>query len=857
MTETSPPDPLSSRRGGGLRLILKLCGLAPLWPKKRETKVKERQVNNINRFGGKGAHLRWMKEQGFPVPDFMVIPVDGDKEKVETELNQILTNNGGSDFAVRSSATVEDGESKSYAGQFQSYLHVSGESVEDKIKAVHASAESENIKRYHGESGLKMAVVVQKMIAADVSGVIFGVNPVSGNTNETVVSATYGLGEGLVSGDLDGDTFTYTDNSWANQIATKAEKLVFENGQITKVKANENLQNEPCLDESQLEELLSLSESLKEKLGAPQDIEFCFKDGELFVLQTRPITGLQNQNRKIWDNSNIIESYPGVTTPLTFSFILRMYHAVYEQLTILMGVPAKKVDRNQEIYDNMLGLLRGRVYYNLINWYKALAMVPGFQLNARFMEKMMGTSETFDLPESAKDSAWQTKKQFVVSIFKLIAAYRRLPKETRNFQSHLNGVMDRYEALDLDKLAAWELLEKIEEYQEVLLKQWKAPLVNDFFAMIYFGMYQKSIEKWYTGDYQHIHNDLLIGSSDIISAEPIRFFREVDEAIRQQPKAEEMMKRISSQEAYNELQKEEWKSIWKIIEGYLKRFGDRAVGELKLETETFRQNPALLIQRIQENLNYEPRKKEGEERFEIGAKAEKELFGNVKGGLKKRLLKYLLKNTRRLVSNRENLRYERTRAFGMMRRLFLAKNGLLAEARDIFYLEENEIFNYLKGTSTSVNLKELVNLRKAEFEEYKNDNPLPERIETYGWIYPELKSAKVMVGEGELSGLPCCAGVVRAKVRVIRDPSEAAGLNGEILVTSSTDPGWISLFYGASGILVERGSLLSHSAIVSREMGIPCIVSVKGLLATLKDGDEVEMNGSTGEIRLTPGPSPT
>lgn len=836
----------------------------------------EKQVKNINHLGGKGAHLQWMKEQGFPVPDFIVIPVNALQEdilqsEVEQNLKLFLSNNPNSDFAVRSSATVEDGESKSYAGQFKSYLHISAESVADKIKAVHASAESENpegvgagFKRYHGESGLKMAVVVQKMIAADVSGVAFGVNPVSGNRSETVVSATYGLGEGLVSGDLDGDTFTYTGDSWSSQVATKSEKLIFTNGQITKVKVDEKLQTEPSLNESQLQQLLSLSESLKEKLGKPQDIEFCFKNSELFVLQTRPITGLQNQNRKIWDNSNIIESYPGVTTPLTFSFILRMYHAVYEQLTILMGVPAKKVERNQEIYANMLGLLRGRVYYNLINWYKALAMVPGFQLNARFMEKMMGTSETFDLPESAKDSAWQTKKQFVVSIFKLIAAYRRLPKETRKFQTHLNGVMDKYEALDLDKLAAWELLVKIEEYQEVLLKQWKAPLVNDFFAMIYFGMYQKSIEKWYTGHYQHIHNDLLIGSSDIISAEPIRFFREVDEAIRQQPKAEEIMKRLSSQQAYKELQKEEWKSIWKIIDSYLQRFGDRAVGELKLETETSRQNPVLLIQRIQENLSHPPRKKASEERFEIRAKAEKELFGNVKGVLKKRLLRYLLKNTRRLVSNRENLRYERTRAFGMTRRLFLSmgekmeKNGLLEKARDIFYLEENEIFSYLKGTATTVNLKDLVNLRKAEFEAFKEEETLPERIETYGWIYPELKSAKVIAGEGELSGLPCCAGVVRAKVRVIRDPSEAAGLNGEILVTSSTDPGWISLFYGASGILVERGSLLSHSAIVSREMGIPCIVSVKGLLATLKDGDEVEMNGNTGEVKVLatspPGP---
>ncbi len=823
--------------------------------------MKKMMEENINRYGGKGAHLFWMKNQGLPVPGFMVLPVDtwddaAIKAEVRSQLDKFLTDNPESDFAVRSSATVEDGKSKSYAGQFKSFLHVRSEEVPDKIEAVHASAESENIKRYHGSERLQMAVVVQRMIAADISGVVFGVNPVSGDRNETVISATYGLGEGLVSGDLDGDTFTHKNGEWTHQIAVKKEKLVFNANGIVKVEVDGKLKDRPSLDERQLERLLSLSESLKEKLGAPQDIEFCIKDGELFLLQTRPVTGLQTQNRKIWDNSNIIESYPGVTTPLTFSFILRMYQAVYEQLTILMGVPAKKVARNQEIYANMLGLLRGRVYYNLINWYKALAMVPGFQLNARFMEKMMGTSETFDLPESARDTAWTTKKQFAISIFKLIGAYRKLPGETRKFQTHLNGVMDRYEAMEMDKIPAWELLEKIEEYQDVLLKQWKAPLVNDFFAMIYFGMYQKSIEKWYTGDYQHIHNDLLIGSSDIISAEPIRFFREVDEAIRQRPDTKRIMMSLSAREAYEELTREEHIEVWKIVSSFLKRFGDRAVGELKLETETFRQNPALLIQRIQENLKNEPRKREGGERFEIREKAERELFGNVKGWLKKRLLRYLLKNTRRLVSNRENLRYERTRAFGMMRRLFLAmgekmySNGILGEARDIFFLEEKEIFNYLKGTATTINLKEAVELRKAEFRKYEDENPLPERIETHGWIYPGLRSEGGGVGSGELKGLPCCAGVVRTRVRVIHDPAGAAGLNGEILVTSSTDPGWISLFYGASGILVERGSLLSHSAIVSREMGIPCIVSVKGLMATLKDGDEVEMDGSTGEISI-------
>lgn len=815
---------------------------------------------NTKLLGGKGAHLSWMRKEKFNVPPFLVIPTNAWQAGVlDLELSQklesFLNQNNQLDFAVRSSATVEDGADKSYAGQFKTFLHVKAEGVEGCINNVRASKEAEHVKQYHNAETIEVAVVVQNMISADVSGVVFGVNPVSGNRSETVVSSLYGLGEALVSGKLDGDTFTRKNETWENNIAQKNEKLISVNGELATIGVREELQLKPSLDKGQLEELYALSESLKGKLGTPQDVEFCFKDGELFVLQTRPITTLTTSNRKIWDSSNIIESYPGVTTPLTFSFILRMYQAVYEQLSGLLGVPQFKIDRNTEVYANMLGLLRGRVYYNLINWYRALAMAPGFKLNARFMEKMMGTSETFDLPDGEKESLWQTRKQFVFSIFKLIKAYRRLPRETKRFQHHINEVMTEYEEMNLQKLTAWELLEKIEAYQKVLLKEWKAPLVNDFFAMIYFGLYQKSIEKWYGGKRTHIHNDLLIGSSDIISAEPIQFFHEIDQMIRADAATREFLLQNKADEALQELKRRD-DAIWKKIEAYLKRFGDRAVGELKLETETYRQNPALLIQRIQENLRLDARPKENHSKNNIRATAEVELFGALRKPWQKWLMKYLLKNTRRLVSNRENLRYERTRAFGMMRRLFLAMGdkmsvqGLIKEARDIFYLEEKDIFNYLKGIATTTNLKDLVKTRREEFKLYGEEIAPPERIETHGWIYPELGFKQEQAIDGNLKGLACCAGMVRAKVRVIHDPNQAKGLDGEILVTSSTDPGWIALFYGAAGILVERGSLLSHSAIVSREMGIPCIVSIKGLLATLNDGDEVEMDGSTGTIKI-------
>jgi pyruvate,water dikinase len=226
--------------------------------------------------------------------------------------------------------------------------------------------------------------------------------------------------------------------------------------------------------------------------------------------------------------------------------------------------------------------------------------------------------------------------------------------------------------------------------------------------------------------------------------------------------------------------------------------------------------------------------------------------------LKKWSFNFVLRKARALVSNTENLRYERTRGFGMVRTMFseLGKRwkeeGYLGNERDIFHLELEEI----KAQSGKVFDKRLIQKienRKQEFEEYKTQKSPMERFYSFGNEFTDefiYSTEKTELAEENLSGTGCCPGIVKGKVRIVEDPNEIESLDGDILVTSSTDPGWVTLFPTASAILVERGSLLSHSAIVSREMGIPCIVSVTGLLRTLKTGDEIEINGSTGSIKL-------
>ena len=157
------------------------------------------------------------------------------------------------------------------------------------------------------------------------------------------------------------------------------------NGGVIKV-FNNGKSKQNSLSEKQVLALSSIAKSIEEKAGKPQDIEFCIEKGEVFILQTRPITSIKERGEyTVYDNSNIIESYPGITSELTFSFIIKMYEAVYKQLVGLFGVSEKNIQKNSIVFEHTLAHVRGRVFYNLLSWYKMLAMLPGYSINARLI----------------------------------------------------------------------------------------------------------------------------------------------------------------------------------------------------------------------------------------------------------------------------------------------------------------------------------------------------------------------------------------------------------------------------------------------------------------------------------------
>jgi pyruvate,water dikinase len=407
-----------------------------------------------------------------------------------------------------------------------------------------------------------------------------------------------------------------------------------------------------------------------------------------------------------------------------------------------------------------------------------------------------------------------------------------------------------------------------------LLHHWRAPLVNDFFAMVFFGTLGRLTERWLPKAPPTLVNDLLCGEGGIISTEPARAVMSLAREVSQDRALREAFASLApsgdrtgaGMALWERLHRDsEFRGFAVRLGAYVARFGDRCMEELKLETVTLAEDPSFLLQMIRayaERGTINPDAALAHER-DIRHRAEILVRGELTG-TRRWVYSFVLGQARARVRDRENLRFERTRVFGVVRRIFLglghrlAESGRIENPRDVFYLTREEIFAWVEGTAVTIDLRALVALRRQEFEAYEHAPAPPDRFETHG--PPGETFATVGLGasatvaasssaDTSLRGTGCCPGVVRERVAIVRDPRVAPDVSGKILVAERTDPGWTLLFPAARGLLVQRGSLLSHSAIVAREMGLPCIVGIAGLLDTLRDGEEVEMDGTTGVVR--------
>ncbi|HEX2719026.1 MAG TPA: PEP/pyruvate-binding domain-containing protein [Gemmatimonadaceae bacterium] len=861
--------------------------------------------------GGKAANLHALTARGYPVPEWICVPASvfdrcrdsGIDEEAAAGIRRALEDAKLLDcyVAVRSSGLEEDSAEHSFAGQFESYLFQRGEpQILEAVQKCWRSASSQRLTAYRQTAGLdgrpvRMGVVIQRMVDADVAGVAFSRNPLRPtDRGSLVVDSVWGQGEGLVSGALDADHFEVDRETleFRATVAHKRHALVQDPaGGTREVALDPQRGDSASLTAEQVREVTRLALGLERDFGGPQDCEWAYAGGKLFCLQTRPITTLppdalfdervSGNEATIWDNSNIIESYAGVTTPLTFTHVSRCYSEVYLQFCRLMAVPEHVISAHEAMFRNMLGLVRGRVYYNLVNWYRLLSLFPGMARSKGFMETMMGVKQSLspelaalfeDLSRAPRYSVWRRLRLVASTAFRLT----RVRRGIEEFLARITRVYRPLEKADLRALSFPEQIALYRRLENEVLKQWTAPIVSDTRCMVAFGLLRELTVRWLerssaVTNAASIQNDLLCGEGDLMSTEPTRLLMRIAARVdRSDPTDRARFLAESPDQLRASLAGGFMPDIAADFEDFLDRYGFRCADELKLEEPDLHDDPRFVLASVQGYVRHAKFAADAMESRELDIRRNAEDVAHRALSPWRRAIYFrAVRWARRAVSDRERLRFERTRTFGVTRRLFramganLAKLGVLDDERDIFFLTLEELMAFHDGRSVLTDFRPLVEVRRREFDEYRRTPAPPDRFVTRGAAGAALRYPMVLVesdllagagGDDDpalLRGTPCCPGVVEAPIRVARGIEDAEGIQGEILVTERTDPGWVPLFPTCAGLIIERGSLLSHSAVVARELGVPTIVGVSGNpVQRLKTGQRVRMDAGRGEVRI-------
>jgi phosphohistidine swiveling domain-containing protein len=848
------------------------------------------QAKNTSEFtiGGKAKGLFRLQNAGVTVPEFLVIPAetfDGFLAQNHSVLPEILRNKleqfslpeqdqekiktilkswkfPEQPVVVRSSIADEDGEADAFPGMMDSFLNLTDfESIFTAVAACAASAFSERAVAYRNQKNLpqqaRPAVIIQKQIMPEASGVMFTTFPEY--PQETAIHAVWGFGEGLVGGLLEADEFYFLKKNGTlnrQKTASKEIQLTAKKGNgLKQVSVPSEKQEMPSLSPSQLSELYQLGNQLEASFGKPLDIEFVVSGGQVFLVQARPVTQAIPEVI-VYDNSNIQESYCGVTTPLTFSFALRAYATVYRQTMQVLGLPEKTIREKEPVVTQLLGLVKGRIYYNINNWYRGLQLLPSFRQNKADMERMMGLEEPVDFVEDREKTLLEKLKMLpggMVNLSRLLWAFYRQPKLVPAFHEHFRKHYQQFYLQPLSGLNSAELLARRALLDKELLQNWTTPIINDFYVMMTNGKVARKLKKAGISDTDEFLSRYLSGDQQIESTQPTKALQQLAQQAWAKPKLRQLI--LGIPEDLHAQIETNFPAFFENVQQFINQYGDRTVGELKLETRTMRIEPLIFYKYLRNYLTAEePVNLNPAPVSHLHESAVTELTGLLKNRsayFGKTVWKSLDK-LQHSIRYRESLRLERTRLFGMYRALYLAMVEHLFQAkklqlaRDVFYLSETEILSALSEENAS-EIDTIIQERKAEFEAYKKEDVASRVI-----IPSPPQEVEIPLNENpdELHGSGCYPGMVRGEIILVTSPESDLNISGKIVCALRTDPGWAALFPMCKGVLIEKGSSLSHSVILLRELGIPTIINIPGLTKTLQTGQQISMNGSTGEIKI-------
>ena len=768
-------------------------------------------------------------------------------------------------LAVRSSAVGEDAHDASFAGQFDSVLDVdSPAALEHAVRQVWASAYGVRALRYRQHRQVRpasMAVIVQEQVDAVCSGVLFTRDPSRPQDSHLLTEYCAGLGDRLVSGAL---------TPGRARIAREGLHIEIEHA------GDDGLELDPRALAS-VAELARHALALERSLGHALDIEWSIaRDGALMLLQCRPMTAIaQVAAQELWSNANIAENFPGPVVPFLRSFVARGYAGYFRGLGLAFGISRRRIDAMAQALDGLVGVHAGRLYYNLSNIHTVLHLAPGGPWLARFFNQFTGADGT-PVPRRVASALPARIAEALRVVCKVPWQYALVQRRVGRFERRIDAFAARTHPRGLPQASMAELAQHLRDFLDIRLNRWTDAALADTAAMVCYGLLQAMLGRWLGGrDRAQLQNDLLQGLPGLASAVPVEKLWALAQLARADESVLAALRGTTAEAALQALQAPTHAPFRAALDGYLEHWGFRYSGELMLTQPTPAESPWSVIRLLQTYLAEDragPAQITAERAAERLASTAKAAEALIPSPLLRRLplptratcFRLLLAATQGAIRLRERARMKQALLYTRLRHVALALGERLVEQQalqardDVFYLTIDESIALAQGDDAlRPQLRAAIVSRRAEFQACEAASP-PDQFSLAAGTAWVQDSGPPPGGEprpgATMKGIGACGGSVVGPAAVVLDVTQADTLSaGAILVTRQTDPGWAAVFFLVKGLVVERGGMLSHGAIIAREYGIPAVVGVRGATQWIRNGDRVRVDGDAGLVELHDG----
>jgi phosphohistidine swiveling domain-containing protein len=868
--------------------------------------------DSLARVGGKAANLGALARAGFPVPPgccvttaafrrFMVSPrldelfarlaalapddVAAVRElgetmrehliglPIPTEVEQAIVAawqelGEGHAYAVRSSATAEDLPGASFAGQQDTYLNVVGRAaLLERVRACWASLFTDRAILYRAKQGfdhrkVELAVVVQRMVRPQTSGILFTAHPIDGRRHVVVIDAGFGLGEALVSGLVNADLYEVDQRAKAIVNKTIADKRVAilpkaEGGTET-VELDEARRHAQVLDDGQILALAELGGRIQASFGAPQDIEWCVAEGEIQVVQSRPITTLYplpahpaDEHLRLYVSLGHVQVMTDVMAPFA--------HGVWKRF-----IP---FDRDPQGRARVLHSAGGRLFIDpsdLLRLPRPAKLVPKVVRlidgrTAAAVVEVIGRPEFRASPlrvgrfRILHGASWFARRIIPRVFWRMwFARTRDIAERTR---ARMDAALEQARARDE---AAPDAKTRLRQGIAGISRLF----VDNFFpimpSLIAGGLAGALLRKL-VGDRLSAEDldALKRGLKGNVTTQMDLAIGDLADVARESPALVAWLREQPQPTLAGLAERADAAPLLAALDRFLAEYGMRGGSEIDISRPRWRDDPRPLLQVVRGNVGREQAgaHREQHERMMREGEAAAERASAAAPWWARPIARRLVRAYRDLMALREHPKFQLIRMLALVRSAALdyaaelVASGKLERAEDIWMLDMDEVLALLDGQS--LDMQTIVRDRRVAWAHYAQ--LAPPRVMTSEGEIVTGEQARGDLPPGALHGTPASAGVVEGVVRVVLDPYREVLHAGEILVAPFTDPGWTPLFINAAGLIMEVGGLMTHGSVVAREYGIPAVVSVDAATKRLETGQRVRLDGTAGVIELLEG----